>query len=541
MKPRAILCRTLIGAFLSFYFFVSSLAYANTENADLTSMKFEVSDFVVEGDNPLSRGVTERIIEPFKNRELNIEQLRAVATELEKELARNGYNFYRVILPAQRLQDSVVRLEIKRIEIDNVVVVGNQYFSNRNVQRSLPLLVSGTSPNTHQIANALLLAEDNPSKDVRIVFVKGEKPQSIDANITVKDQNPNDVYLWANNAGSRLTSKSRLGIQYHNRNLWGRDHQVALSYTVSPEDTDELRQYGVNYRFPVYAWRGMANLFYSKSDADTGRVADVFDISGAGETVGIGYTQYLDNRGAYQHRLGINLIDTLFDSDILFGRANIGEDVRSRPLVLEYISRFDFRNWQVNSSVSHANNLSGGSFNDDQSYALTRAGADSSWNKQNIALRVAYQWTRDWRGQFSMQGQRTSDALIPGEQFGMGGAFGESGPRGFYEREAAVDEGVKTSFELIRSFPVQRMQLGVFYDYATGDINNAQLGEADAETLSSIGLSYKWRVRSDLSLDVEYGYILDGIDQQFSDGSDDGDSRVHFSLRYFPKWLWKDS
>lgn len=537
LRERALNCAAVV--LLTMVFGGTSQASTDpATDAPADSPSFLVSEIVVEGENPLPDSHTRKILSDYHNQQMTIETLRQAATEVEKALAVEGYNFYRANLPPQQLQNNVVRLQIQRIDIADVRVSGNQFFSNTNIQRSLPLVSSGRSPNTQKIASALILAEDNPAKDIRVVFVKGEVPQTVDANITVTDKNPNEMFFWANNAGSALTTRSRIGGQYHHRNLWGRDHQVALSYTTSPEDSDELNQYGINYRVPLYGWRGMANVFYSRSDADTGRVADVFDISGAGETFGIGYTQYLDKRSDYQHRLGVDLIDKLFDSDILFDATNIGSDVRSRPLTIEYTGRLDRNNWLLTAVVSHATNLSGGSFNDDESYALSRAGADSDWSKQGLALRLDYRWSRDWRSQILMFAQSTSDLLISGEKFGLGGSLGDFGPRGFFEREVVVDEGYKASFELNRNFSTRRMQLGVFFDYATGDQNNPQAGESPEETLSSIGISYKWGIRPDLSLDLDYGYVLDGVDQRFSDGTDDGDSRLHVSLRYFPRWPW---
>ena len=502
----------------------------------VSSPRFFVQDIVVEGENPLSKKLTRDTLANFKNREMTIESLREAATELEKVLAIKGYNFYRATLPPQRLQNSVVTMQIARLDIAEVMVTGNDHFSDNNIKRSLPLVANGRSPNTNKIANALLLAEDNPAKDVRVVFIKGDEPQTVDANISVTDKNPNELFFWANNSGSRQTTRSRLGMQYHQRNLWGMDHQVALSYTVSPEETSELNQYGINYRLPVYTTRGMLNAFYSRSDADTGRVADVFDISGAGETFGLGYTHYIGKRGTYQDRLKLAITDKLFDSDVFFETANIGSDVRSRPLTLEYIMRMDKDNWLLNTVISHSSNLSGGSFNDDASYELAQAGATQSWNKQELSLRFDYRFSQNWRARLLGFAQTSSDVLIPGEKFGMGGAIGDMGPRGFFEREVTVDEGYKGTVEVTRNFTTKRMQLGAFFDVATGDRNNPQVGEAADETLSSIGLAYRWNIRSDLNLEADLGYVLDGVDQTFSDGTDDGDTRVHVAIKYFPRW-----
>ncbi|NND00024.1 MAG: ShlB/FhaC/HecB family hemolysin secretion/activation protein [Gammaproteobacteria bacterium] len=499
---------------------------------------FHVGEIAIEGENPLSRKVTAGVLEPFVDREQSIETLRELTASFEKALAVKGFNFYTAIIPPQTLDENLLRLQVIHIDIADINVVGNKFFSEENIRLSLPLIASGRSPNTKKIASALLLAEENPAKDIRVVFLKGQDPQTVDANISVSDKNPNEIFFWANNAGSELTTDTRLGLQYHNRNLWGRDHQIALSYTVSPEDTGELQQFGVNYRLPLYRLRGMANVFYSQSDVDTGRVADVFDVSGAGETTGIGYTQYLDIHGGYQHKLLLSVVDKLFDNDVLFESSNIGTDVRSRPLSIDYISRFDRTNWLLNSTISHSTNLSGGAFNNDRSYRAARVGAEQGWSKQNLSMRFDYRWNQDWSSRALLFAQTTADSLISGEKFGLGGALGDLGPRGFLEREVMVDEGFKASFEVIRSFHTRRMQLGAFYDYASGDHNNPQVGEPADETLASIGLIYKWKVRPDVSLNIDYGYVLNGVDQAFNAGTDDSDSRLHLSISYYPAWPW---
>ncbi len=526
-----------------FLFFLALLVSSSARANDSTiATQFRVSGFQIVGDNPLSKSATNEVLNAFLDRPIGIEQLREAATEVDKLLARKGYNFLRTSLPPQELRDNVVRLEIAKVSISEVSVIGNEFFSDQNIQRSLPLVSQGNSPNTQRIASALLLAEDNPAKDVRVIFVKGAEPRTVDANITVRDQNPNEFFAWANNAGSRQTSRSRFGLQYHNRNLWGRDHQLALSFSTSPENPDELQQYGLNYRLPLFRLRGMANFFYSQSNADTGRVADVFDISGAGEIVGLGYRQYLSKRTNYQHRLGVQVTDKLFDSDILFASENIGDDVRSRPLEIDYTARYDNGRWLVNGVISAASNLGGGQFNDDQSYQNARAGASSNWTKQNLTLRTDYRINRNWRARWFLFAQNSSDALIPGEKFGFGGSLGNPGPRGFLEREVTVDKGFKTSFELIRSFAGNKFNVAAFTDYADGSQNNPQVGEVADETLVSVGASFRWNIRRDLTLGVEYGYIVDGIDQRFGNaGSDDGDDRWHISLRYFPRWPFAGS
>lgn len=509
---------------------VFSLLFISTA---VLAVEFEVEEFVIDGDNPLNSRQTESALKDFQGVKSDINKLNNAAKSLEQLLAKKGFDFYRVVLPPQELTGGKVRLQVKSLKVGKISAIGNEYFSDKNVIASLPILTSGMTPSAKRIAKALALVNENPAKTTRVVFVRGENSETMDAQITVKDRNPQEFFIWGNNNGSELSTKSRLGVQYNHRNLWGKDHQLSLSYTLSPEDTSKIRQYGFNYRAPLYRYGGSVNLFVSKSNAETGRVAEVFDVSGSGDTAGLGYTQTLNKIGNYRHKLGVSIIDKLFDNRVDFAGEDIGRDIRSRPLSLNYQAEWVKDKFSSLVNLIYTQNLSGGSFNDDESYALSRLAADSDWNKQNLALRLNYQLAKKWATHFSFDAQKTSDLLIAGEKFGFGGAFA---PRGFLEREVTVDEGYKTSLELWRSLPLQNVQLGAFYDYANGSQNDVQAGEVADETLSSVGLGLKWNWKKQLYFDVNYGYVLDGVSEIVEGATRDSDNRVHLAFRYRPQW-----
>lgn len=497
------------------------------------ALEFEVEEFVIDGDNPLDPAQTHSALKDYEGVKSDINQLNDAAKSLEELLAKKGFDFYRVVLPPQELTGGKVHLEIRSLKVGKVNAVGNEHFSDENIVKSLPLLTSGMTPSARRIAKALAMANENPAKQTRVVFVRGEEPGTMDARITVNDRNPQEFFVWANNTGSELSTESRLGVQYHHRNLWDKDHQLSLSYTLSPEDISKIKQYGFNYRVPLYKLGGSANVFFSKSDADTGQVAEVFDVSGRGDTIGLGYTHNLNRIGNYQHKVGFTLLDKLFDNEVNFAGEDIGRDIRSRPITLNYQLQWAKEKFSSLVNLAYTQNLSGGSFNDDASYAASRVGADSSWNKQNISLRLNYNLPKQWVTNFSLDIQQTSDALISGEKLGFGGA---NAPRGFLEREVTVDEGYKASFALWKSLPLKSLQLGAFYDYANGSQNNVQVGEVEKESLSSIGLGLKWNWKKQVYFDVNYGYVLDGVSDEVENATRDSDDRVHLALRYRPQW-----
>ena len=83
-----------------------------------------------------------------------------------------------------------------------------------------------------------------------------------------------------------------------------------------------------------------------------------------------------------------------------FAGEDIGTDIRSRPLSVRYQGQWTKEKLSTIASITHSQNLSGGSFNDDASYALSRAGADSDWSKQNLSVRMNYKLAKKLADQF---------------------------------------------------------------------------------------------------------------------------------------------
>ena len=522
---RLILCFFLKGIFL----FTVSPLYAQEE------IKFPVQKFVVIGDNPLSEKDVDKFFAEYENTQQDISGLQAISEEFEKLLIKKGFNFSQVVLPPQQLKSGTISYRVSRITLSEIKVTGNRYFSDENILASLPTLELGEVPNTQKIASNMVLAQSNPAKRLRLSFSQGFLPDTVAATVTVQDKPVDDYYFWFNNSGTDLSTDYRLGVQANHRNLWGKDHQLALSYSFSPEDTDKVSQYGFNYSIPLYSHRGVFNFLYSDSDADTGIIAEVFDVSGAGTVVGLGYKHSLPKQPTFEHNLNFQLLDKLLDSNINFQGQNVGQDIRSRQIIFGYFNRYIKETLSLSSNMTFSKNLSGGSFNNDEAYAGSRVGASSRWQKVNFSGSLNYQFKKTYLGRFTFFGQYSNEPLISGEQFGLGGTLGSFGPRGFEEREVSLDRGYKFSLELLKNLTERKMQLGVFYDYGTGTRLQPQASETYGESLSSLGLIFRWNLGSGFRLDTQYGYILNGFQNPLS-GSQDGDSKLHVVVQYLPKW-----
>ena len=131
---------------------------------DVPVVHFSVDRFIVEGDNPLDKAATERILKPFLGERQGLKDLQAAAAALQKTLGERGYAFRRVVLPPQTLEGNTVKLTVIAFKLGTIRVSGNRYFSNANILSSLPDLRRGRVPDTRELSRELQLANEQPSE-----------------------------------------------------------------------------------------------------------------------------------------------------------------------------------------------------------------------------------------------------------------------------------------------------------------------------------------------------------------------------------------
>jgi len=502
--------------------------------ADPATISFSVSGFVVEGENPLSEKETQQILEAFKGENVDLNILQDAAKALEEGMAKQGLSFHRVVLPEQTIEDGIVKFEIIAFKIGEVTVTGNKYFLEKNIRKSLPAVKAGVLPNTRNFSLALRSANLHPAKQYDLKIKQGVEADTIDAEIKVKDNKPWTIFAGLNNIGSDETGEFRATVGGQHSNFLGADNILSMSYTTSPGHYGDVKQYGLNYQVPIYQYYSYLNFFYTTSDVDSG-VVEGFDISGAGDFWGVSITRLLPNLNKYTHEIGIGFQDHLFTNEIVpifaFFGIDLGVDVRSRPLNLDYHGEYKSENSLSNFSISAIYNLTSGSNNSDRVYEAVRFNADNDWQAIRFSGNNNYFLPRQWLLRTRVAGQWSDDILIPGEQFGLGGYYSV---RGFEERAVSADSGITASLE-IWAPPIKELnnlRILTFLDGGYKHLNQT-LGviEKNNDTIFSVGLGMRWQWKEQFNLSLDYGYVLDEA-RQLSTLADEGNAKFHLNLAY---------
>lgn len=519
---------SLVGAAMLWH--VCALAQQAVPAASGATTKFTISGFELTGDIPLSSEETTRVLAPFIGPDGTLLTLQKATAALEAELKAKGFALHRVSLPPQEV-GAKVTLNIVKFVIGKVTVTGLSRYSEANIRASVPELREGEAPNVGKLAIQTAIANQNPGKQLQVSLGESVAADKIDAKLAVVESRPWNFAASLSNTGSDATGNDRLSLVGGHSNVFDRDHQFAGAYTTSLERANDVKQLGLNYRIPLYRQGGAIGLSYTKSDV-VGSFG-TFNSTGAGQTFGVNYSHYLLPLGGRRSFLLIGLEEKQFEAGKINGVPVFGQlDRGSRPLTLGYNARVesDAAVWGYNTEL--AVNLPGNAGNDLAAYRSEDARISNvNWRALRGSANYLSFLTSGWwwgvRGQF----QYSPDALIAGEQFGLGGA---SSVRGTGERVISGDSGLLTSLEVTTPELQPGLRLLGFMDAGWLSNHNSVVNpnKPASDQLVSAGLGLRYTSGS-YGFSAEWGRVLTGSVLPSSSGSDlpqSGDQKIHLNF-----------
>ena len=164
------------------------------------------------------------------------------------------------------------------------------------------------------------------------------------------------------------------------------------------------------------------------------------------------------------------------------------------------------------------------------SSTASRVGSRPNYTLLRYGANVNKAFASDWQMRVGINGQYTGNALISGEQFGLGGA---DNVRGFLEREVSNDRGVRATAELYtpdfgNKFGSQwRIRGLAFYDEGWAERNHALDSELKAVKIAGTGVGLRAARGNNLTIRADYAYVTEpgGTENK-------NHEKLHFSLVY---------
>lgn len=468
---------------------------------------FAIRGFKVTGENPLGDGETSRVLAPFLRANGTIDTLQQATAALEAALRAQGYGLHRVVLPPQEVGDTV-SLHIVTFTVDKVAIEGASIYDEANIRRTVPELKEGTTPNFRTLAIQTAIANENPNKQIQVGIRESDEPDKINSTITVKELRPWTLALSLSNAGTRATGRDRFTIAGGHTNLFNRDHQLIAAYTTSFEELDDVKQFGLAYKVPLYEQGGVIGVSYTRSDV-VGNFG-AFSSTGAGHTLGVNYTLYLAPEGGRRSYVTFGIDDKLFEATKINNIVVPGTlDRRSRPVTIGYSARIetDAASWGYNTEL--AANTGYGPHNDVVSYRSEDPRITTTlWRALRGGMYYLAPFATGWSWGGRVLYQYSPEVLISGEQFGLGGLGSVRGTS--IDRPISGDKGLSTTLEVTTPELLEGLRALAFFD--AGWLRNSgpkTLSRPSSDHISSVGLGLRYG-KGHFAATADYGRLLNG-------------------------------
>lgn len=495
-----------------------------------TSVHFDINRFDVRGNTLLPAQTVDSLVAPYLGKQRDFADVMKALEALEAAYHARGYQLVRIDLPEQELDHGTVVLNVVQTKISNIVIEGNSHFDDANIRRSLPALQEGQTPDLKAVSKSLKLANENPAKKVTMRMKSTEPDDEVEATLAVVDESIWRTTVSLDNTGVPSTGRTRAGVVLQNANMFGLDHVMSLQYTTTLEEPSRVGVYGVGYHVPLYALGDSMDFYASYSDVNAGTVtAGIFDIavSGKGSMYGARYNQNLATVGNYESKLmyGIDLKEYKNSMQLL--GVELGADITVRPLSVGYQGDWALANGSFGFVTTLLHNISGGTNGHQSDFDKVRFDAKANYTALRVAANLTQALPEQWLARAIINGQYTKDALIPGEQFGAGGA---ASVRGFLEREVANDSGITGNFEVYTAPLCGSSKWScralAFYDHAYLTRNHSLPGEFSTISINSVGLGLRMQLGNDVNFQVDVGHVLHAE----ATATRSGDNRVHARL-----------
>jgi hemolysin activation/secretion protein len=368
---------------------------------------------------------------------------------------------------------------------------------------------------------------EHPVKQTDVVLRGGEFEDRTDVGIRVTDDKPWRVVMTLDDTGTSDTGYWRSGIGFQHTNLFNRDHTLSLQYITSPTQPNKVSIYGLGYHIPFYGLNSSLDLVAGYSDVNSGTVQGLFSVAGSGTIYGAHWNYQLPKWGELEQKLSLGLDYRAFKSDVsLAGQGGLVPDITIHPASLTYSGLLRTETSHFSFYGSAIANIPGGNDGTSADFQRSRAGATDNYSILRYGISYSRAFMYEWQARVAINGQYTSNALVAGEQFGLGGP---DSVRGYLVREVVNDRGYAGQLELYTPDvarkmglpPSYRARLLAFYDYGDVSRNKALPSEQSGKSIASAGLGARMNYSKNLSLRFDVAQILRSANTRHS-----GDQRV---------------
>jgi hemolysin activation/secretion protein len=226
-----------------------------------------VKAFALAGNTVFSDQQLQTVVAAYAGHDLTLGQIYEAADRLTRFYHEHGYTLASVTVPAQKLDQGTVHLEVIEGRIGRIVVEGNRRYNGGTILGLLHQLAPGEIYRSADMERAILLVNDLPGLQARVVIKPGDTYGTSDIILRVRES-LGRFSATGDNFGREEIGKDRLLLSGELDSLTGHGDRLSGDIIHSQQG---LLDYGrIAWGLPVGNNGGRLRASYNRADYEVG-------------------------------------------------------------------------------------------------------------------------------------------------------------------------------------------------------------------------------------------------------------------------------
>ena len=470
---------------------------------------------VVDPALHLPAKLADELHQEFMGQPLSMALLNRMVKKINKAYQSTDFPLVDAYLPQQDITRGAVQVIVREGVLGAVRVEGTKY-SNYNYMIRQVRLKPGERIDTKKIASDVAWLNENPIRNVNVIYERGTQEGSSDVILKTVESNPVKAYIGYANSGLRATGLNQISGGISLLQLFGTEQSLSYNFTGNQE-LDRLKAHALVWDIP-FPWRHRLQLLgvYVDSAIQSGQAGGLVGVNGNNRQLSAAYTIPLASawsKVSHKATVAVDYKDT--SSDILFGGTTFSQlhaEVLQFRLGYNVSVNDPLGFTRLGLSVIHSpGNLL--SHNNYAAFDSLRAASQAKYWYAKGELDRLIRLPLGFSALLHTAAQYSNTRLLPTEQMLAGGY---QTVRGFNESSARGDRGIVGNLEL--NLPmlhfttwggkkVDNLNTFAFYDFAYLESVGGFASEPNLN-LQSSGVGLRYSLSNNLDLRLAYGWNL---------------------------------
>ena len=485
----------------------------------------EISSINIHGSSVLSASEVANILEPYKRRQVHIEDLRALVKQVTKLYVEKGFVNSGAFLPEQDLAGGVLNINVVEGELTSIDIVESGRISDAIIRERIKREV-GYPLNIADLQRAFNRIERDPTVDrIKGQLVPGEDPGESVLKLSVFEADAFNIIVSAHNYMPPSLGSGQLQFELNHNNMlgFGDDFHLGINKTEGDNSAN------IFYRLPLGLSTSMALYYLLGDSVVVEEPFDEIDVESESETAGFKFAFIFKDQpnhnlaftiGFERKSSSTSLLGVPFD----FGYGSVNGE--SKAAVAEIGAEYTYR--EAGQAFSVRTLVRKGI--DTRGATILPASPDGTFLSYRFQMKyIRRLGSRNWLWDTIFNVQSTSDTLQSFERFSLGG---NDSVRGYRENQVLRDNAYefRTSLEIPLNTSSESLSLSFipFADFGRGGNTGSQRNMERAVFLSSVGLGLRF-ISDGFQFRLEWAVRLSSDDHKNNDLQDKG---VHVGLSY---------